>query len=68
MNGSGDEEVESGYWRGGAYHRLMKPFEGVLPNLQRRYETTDSDFTRQRLRDSMSSSTADCHGARLSRK
>jgi len=66
MNGSGDEEVESGYWRGGAYHRLMKPFEGVIPNLMRRYETTDSDFTRQRLRDSMSYQFCpDCRGARL---
>jgi excinuclease ABC subunit A len=66
LNGSGDEEIECGYWRGGAYHRYMKPFEGVLPNLMRRYESTDSDYTRQRLRDFMSYQPCPvCKGARL---
>jgi len=54
MNGSGDKEMTFGYWRGGAFKHYEKPFEGVLPNLARRYEETDSDFTRQRLRDYMS--------------
>jgi len=31
MYGSGDEEIEFGFWRGGAYHRYRKPFEGVIP-------------------------------------
>lgn len=66
FEGSGGEEVSFGYWRGGAYRTYDKPFEGILPNLQRRYEETDSDFTRQRLRDYMSRRPCPaCHGARL---
>lgn len=66
FDGSGDEEVEFGYWRGGAFRHYNRPFEGVLPNLQRRYEETDSDFTRQRLRDYMSRRPCPvCVGARL---
>ncbi len=66
MNGSGEEEVEFGFWRGGAYHKYSKPFEGVIPNLKRRYEQTDSDYMRQRLAGFMSRRhCTDCHGARL---
>jgi excinuclease ABC subunit A len=66
LHGSGEEEVEFGYWRGGAHRTYRKPFEGVLPNLARRYEETDSDYTRQRLRGYMNRQTCpDCRGARL---
>ncbi len=66
MNGSGEKEMTFGYWRGGSFKRYEKPFEGVLPNLARRYEETDSDFTRQRLRDYMSKQCCPtCKGARL---
>jgi len=66
LYGSGDEELEFGYWRGGAYRKYKKQFEGVVPNLARRYETTESDYTRQRLRRYMSRQPClDCMGARL---
>jgi len=66
MHGSGEETIESGYWRGGAYRRTRKPFEGVLPNLARRYEQTPSDYTRQRLRQYMSRQLCPtCRGKRL---
>ena len=66
LHGSGDVEVEFGYWRGGAYKRYNKPFEGVLPNLLRRYETTESEYTRQGLRKYMSREQCPaCHGKRL---
>jgi excinuclease ABC subunit A len=66
LRGSGEEEMEFGYWRGGGYHRHERPFEGVIPNLERRHEQTDSDFTRQRLRDYMSRQPCPtCRGARL---
>ncbi|RKX31121.1 MAG: excinuclease ABC subunit UvrA [Verrucomicrobia bacterium] len=66
MYGSGDEEIEFGFWRGGAYHRYSKPFEGVIPNLERRYEQTESDAVRQRLRSYMSRQPCrSCGGARL---
>jgi excinuclease ABC subunit A len=66
MHGTGDEDVELGFWRGGAYHKYRKPFEGVIPNLQRRYEETDSEYVREKLRGFMSHlPCATCTGARL---
>jgi len=66
MYGTGDEALRFTYWRGGASHGYEKPFEGVIPNLMRRYETSESDYTRQRLRQYMSQQTcARCGGARL---
>ena len=66
LQGSGDKEMEFGYWRGGTWHRQKRCFEGVIPNLTRRYAETDSDFTRQRLRDYMSRQPCPtCKGARL---
>ncbi len=66
LYGSGDEEIEFGFWRGGAYRKFKKPFEGVIPNLERRLEETDSEFTRQRLHGYMSRQHCKtCDGARL---
>jgi excinuclease ABC subunit A len=66
LHGSGEDEVEFGFWRGGAYHKYSKPFEGVIPNLKRRYEQTDSDYMRQKLSGFMSRHhCTDCNGARL---
>ncbi len=66
LYGSEDEEIEFGFWRGGAHHRYEKPFEGVIPNLERRLEETDSEFTRQRLHGYMSRQHCKaCDGARL---
>jgi len=69
LYGSGDETVEFGYWRGGAYRKYKKPFEGVIPNLKRRLETTESDYVKQRLRGYMTRRHCpDCDGARLRRE
>ncbi|HBA83296.1 MAG TPA: excinuclease ABC subunit UvrA [Verrucomicrobia bacterium] len=66
MNGSGENDLEFGFWRGGAYHKYAKPFEGVIPNLKRRYEETDSDYMRQKLSTFMSRQLCTtCRGARL---
>ncbi|MBU1692711.1 MAG: excinuclease ABC subunit UvrA [Verrucomicrobia bacterium] len=66
LHGSGEEEVDFGFWRGGAYHKYRKPFEGVVPNLRRRYEQTDSDYMRQKLAGFMSRQPCTaCRGARL---
>ena len=66
MRGSGTGDIEMGYWRGGAWRRTRKPFEGVIPNLERRLRETESDFTRDRLRGYMSRMPCTgCGGARL---
>ncbi|MEX0746024.1 MAG: excinuclease ABC subunit UvrA [Phycisphaeraceae bacterium] len=41
-------------------------FEGVVPNLQRRFENTDSEFVKARLHNYLSEAACErCHGARL---
>jgi len=43
-----------------------KVFEGVLPNLRRRYENSESDFVREKLHGYMTAAKCPtCHGARL---
>lgn len=64
--GSDDEQVQFGYWRGGVWRKKNKSFEGIIPNLQRRLENTDSDAVVQRLRSYMSRQHCpDCDGKRL---
>ena len=66
LYGSGDEDVDFSFTRGGKKHRFHKPFEGVIPNLQRRYEESDSDYTRKRLRGYMTRQHCQtCDGRRL---
>jgi excinuclease ABC subunit A len=66
LHGSGEEDVELGFWMRGAWRKYRKPFEGVIPNLQRRYAETDSDYIKQKLANFMSRlpCTA-CGGKRL---
>jgi excinuclease ABC subunit A len=43
-----------------------RPFEGLVPQLQRLYEQTESEFTRTRIRAFMNRAVCKvCHGARL---
>lgn len=45
------------------------PFEGVIPNINRRYHETNSDFTREVMRKYMTELTCPvCHGKRLNRQ
>ncbi len=65
LHGS-DEEIEFTYWRKGAWRKMSKRFEGVIPNLERLYEETDSEFTKARLQQYMVSMPCpDCKGSRL---
>ena len=62
--GSGDEEIEFNFRRNGK--PTLKPFEGVVPNLERLMQETDSEFTKKRVKSCMSSQPCDaCHGERL---
>jgi excinuclease ABC subunit A len=66
LYGTGDEEIEYGFWRSGAWRRYHKPFEGVIHNLERRFEQTESDYIRHKLRQYMSRQPCTaCRGARL---
>ncbi|MEI8063205.1 MAG: excinuclease ABC subunit UvrA, partial [Verrucomicrobiota bacterium] len=60
------DEIEFTYWRKGAWRKLPKKFEGVIPNLERLYEESDSEFTKTRLQQYMVGMPCpDCKGARL---
>jgi len=67
MNGSGGEEVEFRYFdsRGRTIRRRHK-FEGVLPNLERRYHETESLAVREELARYLGTRRCpECEGARL---
>ncbi len=66
LNGSGDEIIKFDYWRSGRVHKLDKPFEGILKNLQRRFIETESEDVRERLKKYMGRRCCpDCKGNRL---
>src|ERR1044071_8020175 len=52
--------------RAGGERKVAKPFEGLVPQMQRLYEQTQSEFTRNRIRAFMARETCKvCNGARL---
>ena len=64
--GSGDTEIQFTFWRAGKMSKVTRPFEGVMPNLQRLYHESESEFTRNRLKGFMSPQFCDaCQGRRL---
>jgi len=66
LNGSGEEEISFNFWRAGKISKQTKAFEGVIPNLQRLYKESESEFTRNRLKGFMSPEDCDaCGGLRL---
>jgi excinuclease ABC subunit A len=66
LNGSGEDEIEFKFWRAGKVSSISRPFEGVLPNLERLATDSESEFIRNRLRAYMSPQFCDaCNGKRL---
>jgi excinuclease ABC subunit A len=60
--GSGDEPINYYLRR----HKVQKPFEGLIPNLQRSYTESESEFNQERLRAYMGNQRCTaCNGARL---
>ncbi|SFG20795.1 excinuclease ABC subunit A [Palleronia marisminoris] len=45
--GSGEEEIKFRYDEGGRVYTVERTFEGVLPNMERRYRETDSAWIRE---------------------
>ncbi len=69
LHGSGGEAIDFEYAnsRGETYHRRHS-FEGVIPNMERRYRETDSNLVRDDLAKYLSSQPCpSCQGARLTR-
>jgi excinuclease ABC subunit A len=52
--------------RAGQKRSYLTTFEGLIPNLERRYRETDSDYIRSKLEEYMADRPCPaCHGARL---
>ncbi|MFN7137586.1 MAG: excinuclease ABC subunit UvrA, partial [Thermomonas sp.] len=70
LNGSGSEEINLAYI-GETGRRVQRrhPFEGILPNLERRYRETESAAVREELAKYISERACpECGGARLNRQ
>jgi excinuclease ABC subunit A len=67
--GSGKEKIEFHYANSrGMQIRQKHRFEGVIPNLDRRYRETESNAVREELSRFLNSQTCpDCNGTRLNR-
>ncbi|MBU8875190.1 excinuclease ABC subunit UvrA [Reyranella sp. MMS21-HV4-11] len=66
LYGSGSESVAMRYDDGIRQYQTTKPFEGVIPNLDRRWKETDSSWVREELeRFQHESKCETCNGARL---
>ncbi len=69
LHGSGEEEIKFTYATDGANARKVSkkhPFEGVIPNMARRWRETDAPAVREELGRLRSLQPCpDCHGTRL---
>ncbi len=69
LHGSGKEEIAFTYLTsGGRSYTRKHPFEGVLPNMERRYRETESNLVREDLARFLGSKPCpECEGTRLNR-
>ncbi|HCL49180.1 MAG TPA: excinuclease ABC subunit A, partial [Rhodobiaceae bacterium] len=66
LYGTGDEVITFEYDDGLRSYKTKKPFEGVIPNLERRYKETDSSWAREEIEKFQSVTDCDaCSGYRL---
>ncbi len=69
LHGSGEDKIRFRYVndRGDEYTRAHS-FEGIIPNMERRYHDTDSQMVRENLAKFMSTQPCpECNGSRLNR-
>ncbi len=66
LYGSNDEEIRFRYDEGGRVYEVTRSFEGVIPNMERRYRETDSNWIREEFeRYQNNRSCGTCGGYRL---
>ncbi len=66
LRGSGGDEIEFRYDEGGRVYQVKRVFEGVVPNLERRYKETDSTWSREDMeRFQNNQPCGTCKGYRL---
>ncbi|MGD9300828.1 MAG: excinuclease ABC subunit UvrA [Desulfobacterales bacterium] len=68
LYGSGNVPINFYFERSNRRYTYQKPFEGVIPNLKRRYRETDSNFIREEIKQYMNfKSCSECRGTKLNR-
>ncbi|HEX4293678.1 MAG TPA: excinuclease ABC subunit UvrA [Rhizomicrobium sp.] len=66
LHGSGEDEVKFVYDDGLRRYETKKAFEGVIPNMQRRFKETDSSWVREEMERFQDTSPCEtCKGYRL---
>ena len=66
LNGSKGEEISFRYDEGGRIYQVSRVFEGVIPNMERRYRETDSAWSREEMeRFQNNRPCGACNGYRL---
>jgi excinuclease ABC subunit A len=66
LHGSGEEEIAFRYDEGGRVYNVSRVFEGVIPNMERRYRETDSAWIREEFeRYQNNRPCGTCEGYRL---
>jgi len=66
LRGSGGTEISFRYDEGGRIYQVSRVFEGVIPNMERRYRETDSAWSREDMeRFQNNRSCGTCGGYRL---
>ncbi|OYW82224.1 MAG: excinuclease ABC subunit A, partial [Asticcacaulis sp. 32-58-5] len=66
LHGSGSEKVKFTYADGSRRYDVTKPFEGVIPNMERRWRETESAWAREDLARYQSETPCEaCGGKRL---
>ncbi|RWR12935.1 excinuclease ABC subunit UvrA [Paenirhodobacter populi] len=66
LYGSGKEEIPFRFDEGGRVYQVSRTFEGVIPNMERRYRETDSAWSREEMeRYQNNRPCGACHGYRL---
>ncbi|HET7679058.1 MAG TPA: excinuclease ABC subunit UvrA, partial [Xanthobacteraceae bacterium] len=66
LYGSGEEDIRITYDDGLRSYTTRKPFEGIIPNLERRHEETESEWAREEIEKYFTDvPCAACNGYRL---
>ncbi len=66
LRGSGKEEIQFRYDEGGRVYQVKRSFEGIIPNMERRYRETDSTWVREEFEKYQNNrSCQTCGGYRL---
>ncbi|MCK5603989.1 excinuclease ABC subunit UvrA [Candidatus Pacearchaeota archaeon] len=66
LNGAGKEKYQATYTSQNSNYETQTTYEGVIPNLERRYHESDSDYVRKNIERFMEELTCElCEGKRL---